>query len=172
MEGTELKERKRYAQVEMKPLASGVDDDDDEVKTSVFDEWLEYAWRKLNALLWIIVACAIAWFVHLPDIVVHGHPPDKPHRQLNRFFFNVGLAGFSFWLCMAAYLILWLKYAKRIEVEWEEYSPRAIPIATASAVGSLISVVVAFWPIWGFLTPVIVFFLFLGLLNLAHFVPL
>ena len=40
---------------------------------------------------------------------------------------------------MAVYLVVWLKYIKKIEVEWEEYAPRAIPIATACAVASLIA---------------------------------
>ena len=31
---------------------------------------------------------------------------------------------------------------------------------------------VSFWPIWGFLALPIVFFLFLGALNLAHFIPI
>ena len=148
-------------------------------------------------------------------VVIDGYVPGKPHLELNRFFFNVGLAGFAGWMCVAAYLVLWLKYIKKIEQEWEEYSPRAIPIATACAVGSLIACaappvrapralrspstvdapgaaapaghtdrpplprcpgwhrfVTSFWPIWGLLALPIVFFLFLGVFNLAHFVPL
>jgi len=31
---------------------------------------------------------------------------------------------------------------------------------------------VAFWPVWGFFTLPIIWFLFLGALNVAHFVPL
>jgi len=34
------------------------------------------------------------------------------------------------------------------------------------------SFVVAFWPLWGWLTIPAIFILFLGVLNLAHFVPL
>ena len=42
---------------------------------------------------------------------------------------------------MAAYLILYLKYIKKIPGEWEDYWPQAIPIATAFAVGSLLACV-------------------------------
>ena len=73
---------------------------------------------------------------------------------------------------MAAYLIIWLKYIKKIPGEWEEYWPQAIPIATGCAVGSLFAFCAAFWPVWSVLSLPIVFFLFLGALNLAHFVPL
>ena len=72
---------------------------------------------------------------------------------------------------MAAYLILWVKYVKKFPGEWEEYWPQAIPIATVLAVGSLIGFCVAFWPVWGWLTIHAIFVLFLGVLNLAHFVP-
>ena len=56
-----------------------------------------------------------------------------------RFFFNVGLAGFGGWMLMAVYLIIWLKYIKKIPGEWEDYWPQAIPIATVMAVSSLIA---------------------------------
>ena len=82
-----------------------------------------------------------------------------------------GLAGFGGWLLMAAYLILWVKYIKKFNGEWEDYWPQAIPIATFMAVSSLIAFVVAFWPVWGWLTIPGIFVLFLGVLNLAHFVP-
>ena len=73
---------------------------------------------------------------------------------------------------MAAYLILYVKYILKYPGDWEEYSPRAIPVATVCAVGSLIAFCAAFWPVWGWLTIPAIFCLFLGVLNLAHFVPL
>ena len=82
------------------------------------------------------------------------------------------MSGFGAWLLMAAYLILYLKYFKKISGEWEDYWPQAIPIATSCAVGSLLAFCVAFWPVWGWLTVPGIFVIFLGVLNLAHFVPL
>ena len=49
--------------------------------------------------------------------------------------------------------------------------PQAIPIATVCSVCSLISFIVAFWPVWGWLTIPGIMILFFGLLHLAHFVP-
>ena len=128
---------KAYAQVELTPL--GPD-------TSSLDEplgkrestWLEYAFKKLSALLWIVVAASLVWYIKLPDVIVASYDPDNKGKQLAMFWFNVGLAGFAGWCLMALYLVIWLKYIKRIEVEWEEYSPRAIPIATVCAVSSLL----------------------------------
>ena len=73
---------------------------------------------------------------------------------------------------MAGYLILWVKYILKFPGEWEDYSPRAIPVATICAVSSLVAFTVAFWPVWTWLTIPTIFCLFLGALNLAHFVPL
>jgi hypothetical protein len=176
---------KTYEQVELTPLgpdASSIEDKD--LAKSSKQSWLDFIWRKLVALLWILIAAAITWYIKLPDVIVNSYTPGNTGKQLAIFWFNVGLAGFAGWCAMAFYLVVWLKYIMKIEVEWEEYSPRAIPIATVLAVGSLLgcarrptptaprSFVVSFWPVWGVLTLPIVWFLFLGALNLAHFVPL
>ncbi len=77
---------------------------------------------------------------------VHTHrpcaraAPTVVHAPRARsFFFNVGLAGFGGWCLMACYLIFWVKYYKKIQVEWEEYWPQSIPIATGLAVSSLLA---------------------------------
>ncbi|KAL1528170.1 hypothetical protein AB1Y20_009531 [Prymnesium parvum] len=167
-----LSKAKKYDAVEMKPLAGADDDDDPSHGKRKLDEWLEWLWRKLHALLWIVVAGALASYLQLIDVMLDGHPPGKPDRQLHRFAFNIGLAGFGGWLSIAAYLVIWLKYILKVEEEWEEYSPRAIPLATACAVASLVAFVVALWPVFSGWSVLIVFVEFLGLINVAHFVPL
>ena len=165
--------RKKYDSVELKPLASSMDDgDDDDERMSPTDQWLKYALHKLHAILWIVIAGALAWWTKLYEICTEGHPPTRPEVEINRFFFNVGLAGFGGWLLMAAYLIVYLKYIKQIPGEWEEYWPQAIPVATGCAVTSLLAFCIAFWPVWTWFTIPAIFVLFLGILNLAHFVPL
>jgi hypothetical protein len=193
-------QRKKYDSVELKPLASAgaqdeQDDDMPEFKSKT-DQWLNFALHKLHALLWIVIASALAVWTDLFEVIVEGHPPARPHAELNqcvpprlnlhrlvcplpaarlslarRFWFAIGLTGFGGWLLMAAYLIIWVKYIKKFPGEWEDYWPQAIPIATFCAISSLIAFVVAFWPVWGWLTIPGIFVLFLGVLNLAHFVP-
>ena len=195
-----VRPRKNYDRMEDKPLvtADEYDEDDPQFKSKT-DQWLQYILHKLHALLWIVIATGIAIHTELFELIVDGHPPSRPAAELNRcaffsaalffavlrtadrhtaslshvcsFWFNVGLAGFGGWLLMAAYLILWVKYIKKYNGEWEDYWPQAIPIATFMAVSSLIAFVVAFWPVWGWLTIPGIFVLFLGVLNLAHFVP-
>lgn len=78
-----LSKSKRYDPVEMRPLNS-FDDEADTEKKSKVDLWLEYAWRKLHALLWIIIAGALATYLDVVGVVIHGHVPGKPQRQLHR----------------------------------------------------------------------------------------
>ena len=143
--------------------------------------YLDYAFRKLLAALWLVLALAVATAIKLPDVLRHGHLPKSmptyvarvgPENAYNLFAFRIGLAGFVAWLAIACYLIIWLKYMLQMPGEWEELAPRAIPVATGCAVGSILGFVAALWPIWSVMTLPIVFFLFLGVLNLAHFVPL
>lgn len=164
---------RKYKQVELTPLRDAVDGGaEEEAEASPTQQWLEYTWRKLLALLWILCALALGMWLQLPEVILNGYTPGKPSRQLNRFAFNIALACFGGWCCIASYLIIWLKYVKKIESEWEEHSPRAIPLATISAVLSLFAFCGAFWPLYGLLSIPIVFLLFLGALNTAHFVPI
>ena len=59
--------RKRYDSVELKPLSSGADDDEEEEHKSKTDQWLSYALQKLHALLWIVIATALAVYAQLYD---------------------------------------------------------------------------------------------------------
>lgn len=77
--------QRRYDSVEMKPLAGSADDDDEyEEPKSKTDQWLTYALHKLHALLWIVVASALTMWTQLPEVVMQGHAPKRPDRELNR----------------------------------------------------------------------------------------
>lgn len=126
-----------------------------------------------------------------------------PTRNVRRGYFKLGLFCFGMWVVVAAYLVIWVKYVLKVEEEWEDYSPRAIPFATLCGLVGIIrcarlraagpcartsraassparraarptarSFIISFWPVWGFLTLPIVFVFFMGMLHLAHFVPL
>ena len=71
-------------ETELSPLQDDAADDDDFQPTTKADQWLEFAWRKLNALLWISVAGALAYFIQLPHVILHGHVPSRPQHELDR----------------------------------------------------------------------------------------
>ena len=76
--------RRRYDSVELRPLSSTIDDDDDDEHKSKSDQWLNYILSKLHAILWIVIASSIAVYTNLYEIVIDGHAPGKPQRQLHR----------------------------------------------------------------------------------------
>merc|ERR1712070_1323736 len=116
--------------------------------------WLQ---NKLWACVWIGFAVFVAQYIELQHVILHDYVPGKPRYRLNRLFFNIALACFAGWCCGAAYLIVWVKVILTI---------------TILSVVSLICFCIAFWPVWGILTLPIVWFIFMGSINLCHFVPL
>ena len=87
-------------------------------------------------------------------------------------YFNIGVTGFALWLCMAAYLIVWVKYIKKFPGEWEEYWPKAIPIAAVCARAQLPRLHHRDVADLGLLSlPPIMFFLLMGGIQSAHFIP-
>jgi hypothetical protein len=46
-----------------------------------------------------------------------------------------------------------------------------IPTATAFGLLFFVTIIKAMWPLYGFLTPVIVFVLFIGFIFITHFIP-
>ena len=79
--------KKAYDSVELKPLATATDDNDDTddyQKNSKVDKWLNYALHKLHALLWVVLGTALALWTQLFEVVINGHPPDRPNAQINR----------------------------------------------------------------------------------------
>jgi len=85
MASTVPRARKRYDSVELKPLSANADDDDDDDEPKgKMDQWLSYILAKLHALLWIVIAGAIAAYTQLFEVILDGHPPHAPKRELNR----------------------------------------------------------------------------------------
>ena len=57
------------------------------------------------------------------------------------------------------YLTVWLPVVMKNTIPWDIYCPRMIPAATLFGVMSIVFFMVAFWPLWGLLTPLVMFFL-------------
>jgi hypothetical protein len=69
------------------------------------------------------------------------------------------------------YVVMWLPLVKKITIPHEIYCPNMIPIATAIGVSSYILFIVAFWPVWGLLSPLIITIELFGLIFICHFIP-
>ena len=89
----------------------------------------------------------------------------------SRFYLNLAIILFTANICIMLYLTLWLPYVQRVHIPYDIYCPNMIPIATAFGVLSYILFIVAFWPVWGLLSPLIVTIELFGMIFSLHFVP-
>jgi hypothetical protein len=65
--------------------------------------------------------------------------------------------------CLFVYLALYLGYVKKIgQEQWETYCPWAIPTMTVTGLLTGLFFMIGMWPVWGVITPVILFVLFMG----------
>jgi hypothetical protein len=53
----------------------------------------------------------------------------------------------------------------------EEYNPKLIRVATVFGVAAVISLLIAIWPVWGYTTLLIFFFLWKGFFEISMFLP-
>jgi hypothetical protein len=69
------------------------------------------------------------------------------------------------------YLTLWLPLVLKVTVPWDIYCPHLIPISTVLGLLVVFLLIVAFYPIYGMLTPLIMGILLMGFLFSTHFIP-
>ncbi|CAM9761188.1 unnamed protein product [Ectocarpus sp. 4 AP-2014] len=120
--------------------------------------------NKLHALFWVVVGVAVVYRTDFIRVLVED-------ERVDRLWFNIGLVCFSVNAVILAYLTVWLPHVRGIRVSWNVYSPRAIPTATVVGLICALALNMSLWNVWGFLTPLILFAVFIGCLFSLHFVP-
>jgi len=119
---------------------------------------------KVHALFWVATAIALIVYLDIWNVVMND-------TRVNRVALNLSVFSFAANVTICLYLTLWLPFVKKNTLPWEIYCPRMIPAATALCLTCLFSSILAMWSVWGFLSPLIIFFLLLGLIMSSHFVP-
>jgi hypothetical protein len=84
---------------------------------------------------------------------------------------NIAVVALVANFCIILYLTLWLPLVQKITIPWDIYCPRMIPAATFLGVLSYACLIIAFWPVWGFLSPLFISIFFLGAIFGTHFIP-
>ena len=69
------------------------------------------------------------------------------------------------------YCVIWITRIQGSTWPWQVVAPGMVELATFSAIISILSFTIGLWPAYGFLTPLVVFTLFLGGAMTFHFVP-
>lgn len=131
---------------------------------------------KLHALLWVIVAYALASYTQL----LHTIYTDE---RILRPSLYISLCAFALNVIMILYLTIYLpnkfptsnnKYTTHASTPqfWDAYCPSVIPIITASSVLGSLFLCRACYPIWGFFTPLLLGMVGLGIYFSLHFIPI
>lgn len=146
---------------------------------------------KLHALVWVLAAIGVIYFTDFFNLV-HSDKlnrlvfldatlsilvdrfnitcTSKP-RLFLRFALNLAIICFFTNVGIFLYLTVWLPLVLKITAPWDVYCPNMIPMSTGLGVAFSLLFIIAFWPVWGILTPLYVAILLIGLIFSAHFVP-
>eukprot|EP00611_Tribonema_gayanum_P015252 TRINITY_DN27083_c0_g1_i1.p1 TRINITY_DN27083_c0_g1~~TRINITY_DN27083_c0_g1_i1.p1 ORF type:complete len:160 (-),score=43.35 TRINITY_DN27083_c0_g1_i1:82-561(-) len=153
----------RYSGVPTRDVKSTTETSEEERKRRR-TELAERISNKLHAAFWTIVAGVVVYYTDFVRVLLQDDRVKRP-------WFNLATACFAVNCVIMGYLTLWLPLVQRVSTPWNIYCPRAIPAATAVGVICGVSLNLALWSVWGFLTPLILLVVFMGCLFFLHFVP-
>mmetsp|Transcript_15304 Transcript_15304/g.33068 ORF Transcript_15304/g.33068 Transcript_15304/m.33068 type:complete len:186 (+) Transcript_15304:157-714(+) len=157
--------------------SSSSGDDDANSSSSPLRSRSERISDKLHALAWVVTAYFIASYTRL----FHTLFTDE---RILRPIFHASLVLFAVNGVLTLYLTVYLPYIKfpklsssntklsaSSSVFWDAYCPNVIPTMTASGVIGSFLLIRACYPVWGFLTPLILGIVALGAFFSLHFIP-
>ena len=119
---------------------------------------------KLHALVWVVLSISIVWYTNLLNVAYSD-------ERVNRYSLNFAIVCFVANMGIVLYLTLYLPLVLKVTAPWEIYCPHLIPISTALGLLVVFLLVVAFYPIYGMLTPLLMGILLMGFLFSTHFLP-
>ncbi|KAL3795333.1 hypothetical protein HJC23_009506 [Cyclotella cryptica] len=130
---------------------------------------------KLHALAWTVSASFIASYTHLFHTIFTD-------QRILRTLLHASIVLFSINIVLIFYLTVYLPHVKFRKLSnskisasssafWDVYCPRVIPTMTACGVIGSFLLVRACYPVWGFLTPLILGWVALGAFFSLHFIP-
>ena len=125
-------------------------------------ELMESIQTKIWAVLWTAAMIAVIYFSDFFMVLLSSD-------RVNRTWFNLSCLCWGVDFSCLLYL-MHLPY-RGIDLEWNVYCPRVIPLATGAIVAGSFSLLMATWPVWGFMTPFILGIIGVGMLMSMHFVP-
>jgi hypothetical protein len=130
---------------------------------------------KLHALLWVIVAYALASYTQLFHTLLTDDRILRPSLYISLFAYALNII-------LMIYLTIYLPYKFPTSDKyithasspqfWNAYCPNVIPIITASSVLGSAFLCRACFPIWGFFTPLLLGVVGLGIFFSLHFIPI
>jgi len=122
--------------------------------------------EKIHAAIWVGAALAVGKYTNFIETILTD--PQILRPVLDVAFICIGIN-----TILTIYLAFYLPWVKNIHSSdaWEVYCPRVIPTMTGVGLLAGILLIRACWPIWGFLSPLILGVEAMGALFFLHFIP-
>lgn len=129
-------------------------------------ERVERIQTKIHALIWVSLAVATVYYTDFIKVILTD-------KRINRMPLNLSIVSMVIVVAILVYLCVYLPIFEKIRDYrmWDIHCPNMIPMLTGAGASCIVSLVVAMWPVWGLLSPLLVFFLMMGFMFLAHFIP-
>lgn len=127
---------------------------------------------KIVAFAWVLAAVVTAYWTDSLSVLLM-RPTASPKMTAVAGLLQLAAVGLGINTILVAYLTCYLPYVKGLtdSSAWEVYCPRVIPIMTLTGIITALFLIRAVWPVWGFLSPLILGIEAMGCLFALHFVP-
>ncbi|XP_054059626.1 transmembrane protein 128 [Rissa tridactyla] len=114
---------------------------------------------NIHSAFWILASIAVTYYFDFFKTV-------KETAQADSWWFASGSCLLAVCLSVAFYCILYLEWYCGIE-DYDAQYPALIPITTATFIAAAICFNIALWPVWSFMTPLLLFIQFMGVVMLV-----
>uniref|UniRef100_A0A8D0GRK0 Transmembrane protein 128 n=2 Tax=Sphenodon punctatus TaxID=8508 RepID=A0A8D0GRK0_SPHPU len=114
---------------------------------------------NIHSTFWILSSIAVTYYFEFFKAV-------KETFQADSWWFVLGSCLLLASLSVAFYCIIYLEWYCGIE-DYDAQNPALIPITTAMFIAAALCFNVALWPLWSFLTPMVLFTQFMGVVMLV-----
>ncbi|XP_067386418.1 transmembrane protein 128 isoform X1 [Emydura macquarii macquarii] len=112
-----------------------------------------------HSAFWILASIAVTYYVEFFKTL-------KETIQADSWCFVLGSCLLVASLAIAFYCIIYLEWYCGIE-DYDAQYPVLIPITTATFIAAAVCFNIALWPVWSFLTPLLLFTQFMGVVMLV-----
>lgn len=140
------------------------DSDESKILKNERAKRIERITEKVHSAFWVGLSIIILYYTNIINQAFHD-------ERVQGIALTLAIICFTINICLVIYSTIWLPLVVKIRVPTEIYAPKIIPLSAALGVSTIILFMYAFWPIYGFLTPLLIMILTLGLLFSTHFIP-
>ncbi|XP_043918536.1 transmembrane protein 128 isoform X2 [Protopterus annectens] len=113
---------------------------------------------NFHSVFWILVSAVVTYYTDFITVI-------KASEHVQSWWFLLGSCLLAISLMIAFYCIIYLECLCGVK-DYDSQYPALVPSATAAFIAAAICFNIALWSLWSFLTPLILFTQFMGMVML------